>query len=358
MMSLYKRGQSQVLWYTIYVNGRRIRKSTGTDNKRLAQDIEAKTRTEIREGRFFQKDQGNKKTFTDMTDRYMQEYAVEKAPKSVLIDTVSLKHLLPVFGDEYLSQITPDHIVRYKTQRRRENAAASSINKELAFCKHAFNLAIREWEWVRDNPFSKVSMEKLPSLRVRYLTREEFERLHQVCNDRLKPIVLLAVNTGMRQDEILSLTWQNVDLSRGAITLEHTKNGERRGIPMIETVKKLLSEQNKVRHIKSDYVFTTSTGTKIDASKVRNWFRQACKKAGITDFRFHDLRHTCASWLAQNGVDLYVVQRILGHKTIAMTMRYAHLAPDNLRAGLNTLNTAETATKTATANSSDVYNND
>ena len=157
------------------------------------------------------------------------------------------------------------------------------------------------------------------------------EGQYQACNKRLKPIVLIAVHTGMRQDNILSITWQQADLNRGVITLEHTKNGERQGIPMNTTVKNMLSELNKIRHIKNQYVFPTSTGTKIDNSKVGKWFRDACKKAGIRDFRFHDLRHTCASWLVQSGIDLYVVQRLLGHRDGNMTRRYAHLAPDNLK---------------------------
>ena len=117
-------------------------------------------------------------------------------------------------------------------------------------------------------------------------------------------------------------------------------------IPMNVTVKSLLSELNRVRHINSDYVFHTSTGTRFDGSKIGKWFRQALKEAGITDFRFHDLRHTFASWLVQHGVDLYVVQRLLGHKTGEMTRRYAHLAPDNLRTAINSLNGIGTDIKT------------
>ena len=331
-MGLIKRGQK----WTIQLrhNGRLVRIATGTSNKKLAQEIEAKRRIELVEGKEFNKGQGNKKTFKDMAEKYMAEYAVKKASNSRLRDTFSLKHVLSMFGDVYLSQITPAQINRYKIKRINEGASPKSINCELGFCKHAFNIAIREWEWIKDNPFTRVGMEKLPQPRVRYLTTEEFERLYQVCNERLKPIVLLAVNTGMRQDNVLSLTWQQVDLNRGMITLEHTKNGERLGIPMNETVKNLLSELNVVRHINSAYIFHNSTGTKIDAEKVRRWFVQAVKKAGIQDFRFHDLRHTCASWLVQGGVDLYVVQRLLGHKTGEMTRRYAHLAPDNLRDGV------------------------
>ena len=354
---LYKRGQSQVWHYTIYVNGKRIRKSTGADNKKLAQDIYAKARMEIREGKYFPKDQGNKKTFRDVAEKYMAEYAIKKAPKSVKRDTIFLKHLLPVFGNMYLSQVMPARIASYKVQRRNEGIAPKTINHELSFCKHAFNLAIREWEWIKDNPFTKVSMEKLPQPRIKWLTEEEFERLYQACDDRLKPIVLLAVKTGMRQDNVLSLKWQEVDLNRGVITLEHTKNGERLGLPMNDTVKTLLMELNKVRHISSDYVFADKAGNRLSATTVQHAFHRTCKKADIQNFRFHDLRHTFASWLVQKGVSLYEVQRLLGHKTIAMTMRYAHLAPDNLKTAVNSINDIGTATKAATTTMNVMDNN-
>lgn len=326
-MSLFKRGQ--IWWVQIKRDNRLIRESTGTADRGIAKKKEAGLIVDF--DKHGLRNKGKKKTFKDMADRYMQEYAIQKAPKSMRRDKFLLKHLLPVFGDLSLIRITPDRIVRYKTQRRNEGASAKSINHELGFSKHAFNLGIREWEWVSDNPFMKVSMEKLPQPRVRYLTREEFDRLYQACSDRLKPIVLFAVNTGIRQDNILTLTWKQVDFITGVIMLEHTKNGDRLGLPMNNKVKNLLMELNKIRHINNDYVFSNSKGNKLCAVTVQKTFRKTCKKTGITDFRFHDLRHTFASWLVQNGIDLYRVQRLLGHKTGEMTRRYAHLAPDNLK---------------------------
>ena len=343
-MGLYRQGK---VWYMrLYVKGRRIRRSTGVEDKRLAEELYGKVRKDVRQGRYFDRDQGSKRTFKDMADRYMTEYAIKKVPKSIRRDAQFLKHLLPVFEGIYLSQITSAKITAYKLRRRNEGVAAKTINHELGFCKHAFNLAIREWEWVKDNPFTKVSMEKLPQPRVRYLTREEFDRLYQACSDRLKPIVLIAVNTGMRQGNILSLTWKDIDLSRGEVNLEHTKNGERLVVPMNETVKNLLSELKKVRHINSDYVFHDEGGNRLSATTVQHSFQRTCRKAGIQDFRFHDLRHTFASWMIQKGVSLYEVQRLLGHKTGEMTRRYAHLAPDNLRTAVNSLNDIATDIKT------------
>ncbi len=344
-MGLYKQGT--VWYYELYVDGRRIRKSTGVTNRRVAEDIYAKKKLEIREGRFFLQDQGTKRMFKEMTDKYMAEYAVKKPHDSKQRDITSLNHLLPVFGSMYLSRISPNQISKYKTQREGEGASASSINKELAFAKHAFNLAIKEWEWVRDNPFTKIPMEKLNNARIRYLTAEEYQALLNACDDWLRPIVITAVNTGMRRGNIMSLTWKQVDLAKGLIVLDHTKNGSPLGLPMNDAVKSLFMELNRVRHIKSPYVFTNADGSMIKGTKLQDRFRQACKKAGLTGVVIHTLRHTCASWLVQNGVPLNVVQQLLGHKTIAMTMRYAHLSGENLRMAINSLNNTGTAIKTA-----------
>ena len=151
---------------------------------------------------------------------------------------------------------------------------------------------------------------------------------------------MTARHTGMRKENILSLKWNQVDLFRRVITLEHTKNDERLSIPMNDTLMDLFKRLAKVRHINSQYVFFHPNARKKNARgifngkryyEVKTSFQEALEKAGIEDFRFHDLRHCFASDLVQRGVDLYVVQRLLGHKSQAMTQRYAHLAPENLR---------------------------
>ena len=195
--------------------------------------------------------------------------------------------------------------------------------------RHAFSMAVKEWEWVKDNPVKRVSMEKEPAGRLRYLTDEEFERLFNACNGWLKPIVLVARHTGMRRENILSLKWNQVDLSRRIILLEHTKNNERFGIPLNDTLTELFRRLSKVRHIRSPYVFSRSDGKRY--VEIKRAFQKALKIAEIENFRFHDLRHCFASSLVQRGVDLYKVQRLLGHKDNRMTQRYAHLAPENLR---------------------------
>jgi integrase len=183
-------------------------------------------------------------------------------------------------------------------------------------------------------------MEKEPQGRVRFLTDDEFDRLCDACPEWLKSIVLTARHTGMRKENILSLKWDQVDLFRRVITLERTKNDERLSIPINDTLMELFKRLSKIRHIQNQYVFSHPNAKKKSAKgtfngkryyEVKTSFQEALKKAGIKDFRFHDLRHCFASDFVQRRVDLYVVQKLLGHKSQAMTQRYSHLAPENLR---------------------------
>ncbi len=142
-------------------------------------------------------------------------------------------------------------------------------------------------------------------------------------------LIMVALHTGMRRGEILDLKWQNVDLLRRAIRVVKSKNGEKRTIPMSNTLFNLLKSVS-IRDI-SGRVFP------ISGSSLRQAFDKVAAKSGLEDFRFHDLRHTFATRLVQNGVDLYKVKELLGHKTISMTMRYAHHCPESLRSSVEVL---------------------
>ncbi len=153
----------------------------------------------------------------------------------------------------------------------------------------------------------------------------------------LREIVAFALNTGMRQGEILDLRWPCVDLFRKTATIMRSKNGERRTIPLNQAVLDVLKSKAKVRHIKSDYLFSSGNGTRIIERNLQRAFGQAIERAKIKDFRFHDLRHTFATRLVQSGIDLYTVVKLLGHKDIRMTQRYAHHCPESLRGGVDAL---------------------
>jgi integrase len=333
-MGLFRRGS--VWWMSFTCQGRQYRKSTETEDKKLAQKILAKINGEIVEGKWFER--LPEKTFMEMMEKYKEEHVSQK--RSARQYKGYIRNLQHFFGESSLSEITPSTISEYKMKRRKNGVGPASINRELAVLKNAFNKALKEWGWVRENPVTRVSMEKEPSGRVRYLTDEEFEKLLNACPEWLRPIVLTARHTGLRRENIMSLEWHQVDLLRRVITVERTKNGERLGIPINETLMGLFKKLSKVRYIGSEYVFYHPSAKKKNAKgtfngrryyEVKTAFRKALNQAGIQNFRFHDLRHCFASALVQRGADLYEVQRLLGHKSQAMTQRYAHLAPENLR---------------------------
>ncbi len=149
----------------------------------------------------------------------------------------------------------------------------------------------------------------------------------------------MALNTGMRRGEIMNLKWDSVDLRNGYILVGQSKNGERREIPANAAVREVLSAI--VRRLDTSYVFHDSKGKVM--KEVRHSFDRACRLAGIHGFRFHDLRHCAASFIAMSGVGLMAIKQILGHKTIAMTVRYSHLSPGHLRNAIAALDRAMTA---------------
>ena len=216
---------------------------------------------------------------------------------------------------------------------------AASNNKVLNVLKHMFSKAV-DWEMVEADVLKRVRKVKLlreNNRRLRYLSVEECAALVNACDDHLKPIVIAALNTGMRRGEILSLTWDRVDLRHGFILLDITKNGERREIPINDTLRAAL--QGLTRRLDISHVFyDPQTGKAYQ--DVKKSFHTALKRVGIHDFHFHDLRHTFASNLVMAGVDLTTVKELLGHKTLTMTLRYAHLAPAHKVKAINILDNA------------------
>jgi integrase len=174
---------------------------------------------------------------------------------------------------------------------------------------------------------------KEKAIRLRYLEKEEITTLVANCSQELKPIVILAVNTGMRRGEILNIKWTDIDFKRDVICLLETKSDEKREVPMNEAVKDALIKVR--RNPKSPYVFCYKNGEQV--KDIRKSFWTALKKSGIKDFRFHDLRHSAASHLVMAGIDLNTVREILGHKTIEMTLRYAHLSPNHKKKAVDVL---------------------
>lgn len=332
-MGLVKRGD--VWWMYFTYQGQQVRKSAGTADRRLADAILSKVKVQIIEGQYFEKAVAQSHTFTELMDRYEKEHVLRKLRHRGVKGYMN--NLRAFFGDRTLADITPKLIVAYKNKRYEDGKAPATINRELANLKKAFNLALREWEWCHQNPVTRVSMEKENNKRDRWLSEEEESQLLTACAPWLHDLVIFALHTGMRMGEILELTWRGVDFTRRTVTVMRSKNGERRTIPVNETVLRVLKEKAKVRSLASDLVFCSKAFTPMESGHLRRSFRLALSKAKIEEFHFHDLRHTFATRLVQAGIDLYKVQQLLGHKSPIMTQRYAHHYPESLRDGVEIL---------------------
>ncbi|HMK77516.1 MAG TPA: site-specific integrase [Thermodesulfobacteriota bacterium] len=336
-MAVYKRGR---VWWMCFVHeGRFVRKTTKTTNKKLADKIFNKVMADVAQGKWFEKLPGEEITFKEMIGKYLAEYSSRsKSASSYRRDSSLAAHLLGVFGDSVITRVTPRDITEYKTKRREEGAAAQTVNLELGLMRHCYNLAIREWEWVRENPTQKVHREKVSNLIERWLTFEEEEKLLSASPKWLQEIFILGIETGLRQSELLDLQWDRVDLRRKTLAVLEQKNRGKDTLPLNERALEILKARSRVRHIKSSLVFYTQNGTPIHARNLLRAFYSAAKKAGVRGIRWHDAtRHTFATRLAQAGVDIYTIQKLGRWKSISMVMRYAHHYPESLRPGVEVL---------------------
>lgn len=336
---MFKRGD--IWWICIRFKGRKVQKSLETSDKRLAQQIEAKLKVGLLEGKHFNRPNGNGKTFKELAERYLAEKTVRKALSTQRTDRGTFRrHLIPTFGEMLLGDIMAKDISDFKAKRYADGKVSETVNRELTVLKACLNTAMREYGWLEQSPALFVGKDKPGNGRMRYLPQEEINALHGQLPDWLKPMFDLARFTGIRQGNLLDLTWKDVDVFRKTITLQETKNGDRHGVPINETLLEVLVGLFKKRDISEPLVFTLN-GETVTASSLGKSFRSACKDVGIVDFRWHDLRHQFASELVQAGVSIYEVQKLLGQKTIAMTMRYSHLSPENLRVAVNVLKRAD-----------------
>jgi integrase len=229
--------------------------------------------------------------------------------------------------------ITPELIERYKATRKDAGANPATINRELACLKTIFNIAIL-WGKLDSSPAKQIRRFPVNNIREKILSDEDMRRLVEAADPRIKPVLIIALSTGMRRNEILGLKWQNVHFEGKYIFIEYSKSGKTRQIPMNDLIVETLKNIPRV----SEFVFYNSKKNKnVSLFAVRDAFLRACEKARIKGLRFHDLRHCAASAMVRKGIDLVTVSKILGHSSIQMTMRYAHPTPENMRLAINSL---------------------
>ncbi len=300
--------------------------------KSLAKQWAEQTETGIREGRYLRTSQAQRRTLGELVDLYLVE-AMPGKPASIRVQRAQLLWWKAQLGGYCLAHVTPELVASRKKVLSRgltpkgTRRAAGTVNRYLAALSHAFTFAIREVGWTGTNPVRSVSREREPRGRVRFLSDYERDQLLASCRSsserRLYPLVVLALSTGARQSELLGLCWNDIDSSRGLAIIHHTKNGERRAVPVTGYAAELLREMRKVRRMDTDLVFPAPGGK---ATFPRKAWERALRKARIDDFRFHDLRHTAASYLAMSGATLAEIAEVLGHKTLAVVKRYSHLS--------------------------------
>lgn len=239
-----------------------------------------------------------------------------------------MKQLLGRYRKMTLNRFNTYMLEQFQSERLKKGNKPATVNRLLAVISHMFTKAV-EWDMMSKEVSASIRVKMLPenNRRLRFLSKEECQTLVDNCDSHLKPIAITAMNTGCRKSEILNLRWdEHIDLKHGFILLDITKNGERREIPINATLRNVL--QSLTKRLDIPCVFYDSTTGK-PFKDVKKSFATACRKSGIKDFHFHDLRHTFASHLVMAGVDITTVKELLGHKEIKMTLRYAHLAPSH-----------------------------
>jgi len=339
-MGLYKR--DSVWWMSFSHNGRQVRRSTETEDKKLAQRIFDKLKGEIAEGKWFEKLPGENYTFEALMDKYMKEYsAVNKKPSSHIRDKSLNNHLQKSFGQLYLPEITSRLIADYKIKRRNESACPRTVNYELSLMNHAFNMAIREWELIESNPVSKVKKERVRNIIERWLSVDEEKKLLLASPRWLQVIIIFAINTGLRRGEILNLKLSQSDFNRRTLIIFEQKNGAIDTLPLNQKAMRILEDKRRNKLPDCDLAFPSQNGTRILDRNLFRAFNDALKRAQIEKFRFHDLRHTFATRLVQSGVGIYEVQKLGRWKNASMVMRYAHHNPESLRSSIEVLDSFE-----------------
>ena len=312
-----------------------------TDAKRWVQQTEAA----IREVRYFKTSQARKFTLSDAIERYSAEVLLQDKPNNKNQKNY-LEYWDQALGAYALADLTPSLIVSARNKlmgsknRFGRERGATTANRYVAALSHVLTVAINDWEWLEIHPVRKISKLKQPRGRVRFLSDEERERLLTACresdNPHLFAIVVLALSTGARKMEINALKWKDINLERQTIILHETKNGERRVIPLTGYAFKLMQDKYEKQNKECEYAFPSKA--KCQPIDIRTAWENTLVKAGIEDFRFHDLRHSAASYLAMNGATLAEIAEVLGHKTLQMVKRYAHLSEAHTHSVVSRMN--------------------
>ncbi|MAY03829.1 MAG: integrase [Gammaproteobacteria bacterium] len=317
---LFKRSNSKFWWCSFTApDGRRIQQSTKTVDKKQAQEFADNLK--VRHWRIQKLGEKPRRTWKEAAVRWFKE----TNRKSTVNDKGHLQWLDNYLGKLYLDEINRDLIDRIKYDKLKTGVQPATVNRLLEVVRVILNTAVKEWEWIDHAPVVKLL--RLPNRRIRWLTKEEANRLIEFLPDHLKVLVRFSLATGLRKSNATGLKWSQVDLQRRMAWIhgDQSKTGKPIGVPLNREAVVLLRSQIG-KH--PTHCFTYK-GNPINQVNTKAW-KKALAKAGIKDFRWHDLRHTWASWHVQGGTPIHVLQELGGWSEIKMVQRYAHLSTEHL----------------------------
>ncbi len=335
-MSVYKKNEKW--YYNFMIDGVRYHKAIkGCNNHKDALKAESVVKAELMRGHYEFVDNMENTILQQAVTLYLEYSKANK--RSYKLDENYCKVFIEYFGkNTRLKDITPQKIEKFKIYLKPDRKNAT-VNRYIEALSKMFNVAISNGIF-KSNPLKQIKKLKQDNYKIRFLTKDEEKALFKVLNEHEEynyyiPIVICALQTGMRKGEIKNLKWSNIDFENRYIELLKTKSGKARKIPISD---KLMAELIKLKANKiSEYVFTNPI-TKTKYTHLQKGFTSALKKADIENFRFHDLRHTAATRMTEMGIDLAVVQEILGHCDVKTTMRYAHPVPERKLKAVEVLN--------------------
>lgn len=277
-----------------------------------------------------------RRTLVELLKRYLKEYSCRNAKSTQADEKCYARFLKKEFNRMYIDEITSD-VLASKVAAWRKVKGNRTINRKLALLSSSFDKGMKIWAWCDNNPVKDIPREKEVK-RVVFFPDKDFEKIFKALPTWLKPIILIAKNTGLRLANVVFLRWDQVDLEQNFITILDTemKNNHSLGVPLNNIASNVLNHLAKNKRGK--FVFCRENGKPYTRWGASQRFKKTCVKVKLPEYRFHDLRHDFCSKLVQKGADLYKVMALAGHKDIASTQRYAHLRRDDLRDSIELLN--------------------
>ncbi|MDN3509424.1 MAG: site-specific integrase [Candidatus Neptunochlamydia sp.] len=322
----------------VWKKGKKYYKSKTFDSEKLAKKWGNKVRYEI-ENRITNQESLKRRTFKKAAEKYIKEVLPHK-PRNARNVEQHLKWWIKEFNLLEIKDITPsfiaecrDKLLKEPTHQKKQRAPATVV-RYLSSLSALFETALKEWHWLDKNPVRMIRKPSVSNSRTRFLSEEECQKLLTSCKESKNPylysVVVIALSTGMRRGEILGLKWKDIDFEKKLITLEQTKNGTTRYVPLVSLAAQVLKSLFEKETIldSSYHVFPSLNPNRY--LDIRTAWQFALKRAEITDFTFHSLRHSCASFLAQTNTNQRDIAEILGHRDLRMTFRYSHLTTSHL----------------------------